>query len=289
MADTQKKYLDNTGLAKLIALINGKFETQANVAALVALVGAAAKGDEDAKTVLERIAALEALAGEESVADQIEAAVSAEAEIARVAEKANADAIALLNDTADKAGSVAAAVKAEADRVDAKIGEVGDGTVKAYVDAAIEAVNGDAEELEGRVDDLEAAVDVINGEADGSIKKAAADALQSAKDYTDAAEARLLGSDELAESLDSIKDIVDYISKADDKDGVTNLFEMVTANGAAITAEEEARKAQIGTIPATVGETATTTVVAYVDAKVAALNSALVPLTEEEIIAAFGA
>lgn len=350
MAD--KKYIDQAGLQKAFALIAGKYETIANFNALTALVGAAAKGSEEAKSILDRVAALETLAGETSVAAQIEAAVAAEAEIARAAEEAaqdaadaaqadvdaletlvgtipegatattvvayakevadaaaaDASAVAELvgeatdtkddatvfgaiakeadrADTAEKAlagrldviegeeaGSIKAAVAAEATRIDGVIGtwtagETAGTGLRKEIEEKVSEINGAAEALEGRVGDLEDAVEVINGDAetDGSIAKALADA----KAYSDAAEARLLGSDELAESLDSIKDIVDYISKSDDKEGVTNLFEMVTANGAAITAEAERAAA---------AEQAN-----------AAAIAAFVPLTDDEITAAFNA
>lgn len=318
--DNTKHYLDHAGLVALIK--NIKAADAADKLALEKVIGVKnAEGAAVALTVGTGETA-QTYTDMKSYVDAVIASVNGDASALKNRVKANEDAIALLNDDAETAGSVAAAVKAEADRIDAIVGTPAEGkTIQAEIvditkeggaiDVAVKAeadridgvigawstgegetavagtglrkeiedkladVNSDAADLEARVKANEDALDIVNGEAtqDGSIAKALADA----KAYTDTAEARLLGSDELAESLNSIKEIVDYITASDDKEGVTNLFEMVTANGQAITAEETARKAQIGDL-GKVGEgedAADQTVKGYVDAEIAKVNSAV--------------
>lgn len=319
----QKHYLDHAGLVALIK--NIKAADAADKLALEKVIGVKnAEGTAVALTVGTGETA-QTYTDMKSYVDAVIASVNGDASALTNRVKANEDAIALLNDDAETVGSVAAAVKAEADRIDAIVGTPAEGkTIQGEIeditkeggaiDVAVQAeadridgvigdwsvpasegveavagsglckeiedkladVNSDATALEARVKANEDALGVINSTdatKEGSLAKNLADA----KAYTDAAEARLLGSDELAESLNSIKDIVDYITKSDDKEGVTNLFEMVTANGAAIAAEETARKAQIGDL-GKVGEgedAADQTVKGYVDAEIAKVNSAV--------------
>ena len=72
----QSKYINEQGLAKIFALIAGKYETIATVADLTALVGAAAKDNEEAKSILTRVSELETAVGSD-VAKQIADAIDA--------------------------------------------------------------------------------------------------------------------------------------------------------------------------------------------------------------------
>lgn len=323
----QKHYLDHEGLVALIK--NIKAADAADKLALEKVIGVKnAEGTAVALTVGTGETA-QTYTDMKSYVDAVIDSVNGDASALTTRVAANEAAIKVLNNVdgsaeSPVAGSVAAAVKAEADRIDAIVGTPAEGkTIQGEIeditkeggaiDVAVQAeadridgvigdwsvpasegveavagsglrkeiedkladVNSDAADLEARVKANEDALDIVNGEAtqDGSIAKALADA----KAYTDTAEARLLGSDELAESLNSIKDIVDYITKSDDKEGVTNLFEMVTANGQAIADEETARKAQIGNLGKVSAEegAADHTVKSYVDAEIAKVNSAV--------------
>ena len=113
-----------------------------------------------ASGLADRVEALEAY--DATVPGLISTAVDAEAVIARAAEKANADAIAVINGSAE--GSIAKAVADEA----------------ALRVAADEA-------LDGRLDTVEGQITTINSTGEGSIAKALADA----KAYTDGKETTL--------------------------------------------------------------------------------------------------
>jgi len=133
------------------------------------------------------------------------------------------DALDLLNGDATKEGSVAKAVKDASDELDGKItaldnkvGEIpttGEGesahpvatTVIGYVDAKVAEINGDADALEGRVDDLEDAVDLLNGDdtKEGSVAKAV-------KDVSDAINATI-------GTVPADKTVISLIEAAQDK------------------------------------------------------------------------
>lgn len=133
----------------------------------------------------------------------------------------------------------------------AKYGELGDKTIAKYVQdyvaTEIGKVNTAATELgkkvtanEKAIADINGKIGIINGEADGSIKKALADA----KDYTDTAKAAVVGTDEDTSTADTVKGA---------KKGVT---EAKDAARAAKTAADNAQKAADGKVATVSGENA---------------------------------
>lgn len=181
--------------------------------------------------------------GEEHVdgdLDTINAAIAAEQERAEGAEGDIMDFIGELPEDAEAETVVAYAeeiVAAEEAARKAQIGELGkvseeedaaDHTVKSYVDAAVEAINGDAEELEGRVEALEATHATAE---DGSFKTVAEEVNEAVVDLIDGA----------PEALDTLKEIADWIANQDES-GVTDaatLVARVEENAQAIADEQE--------------------------------------------------
>lgn len=181
--------------------------------------------------------------GEEHVdgdLDKINAAIAAEQERAEGAEGDLADLIGELPEDAEAETVVGYAeeiVAAEEAARKAQIGELGkvseeegaaDHTVKSYVDAAVEAINGDAEALEDRVEALEA---THATKEDGSFKTVAEEVNEAVVALVDGA----------PEALDTLKEIADWIANQDES-GVTDaatLVARVEANTQAIADEAE--------------------------------------------------
>lgn len=182
-------------LAELLDVLSGKVgevEDGENLAALIAALEEAVKALQDNK------------ADKTQVATDIEAAVKAEADIARAAEKANADAIALVDKAAkDNATEIArvdtalkAAIENDGEGLDS-IKELATWieTHGPEAKAMSEAITKNAEDIadlqeadiaiDGRLDVIEAAL----GEGEGSVAEQIADAkdaaIEAAKDYTD--------------------------------------------------------------------------------------------------------
>lgn len=191
-----------------------------DVAALKQLVAEIKKADTAVDTGIKNLIGFTPSETTSTVIGYVDALNKAEADRAKAAEKANADAIALLNNADTVEGSVAYAVKAEETRalaaevvlqnaidtegarVDSIIGELGkvsaeegaaDHTVKSFVEAKIATVKGDATALEARVKANEDALAIVNGEdtVEGSIKKAQADAVAHADELDEAMDARV--------------------------------------------------------------------------------------------------
>lgn len=217
--------------------------------------------------------------------DEITAAIAAEQERAEGAEGDLSDLIGELPEDAEAETVVGYAeeiVAAEEAARKAHIGELGkvsaeegaaDHTVKSYVDAAIEAVNGDADALEDRVDALEAThAKKTVGEGDDAkevFKTVSEEVNEAVTDLIDGAPA----------ALDTLKEIADWIANQDES-GVTDaatLVARVEANAQAVADEEAARKAHIGDLGkvSDAEDAADHTVKSYVDAKVADLNSSI--------------
>lgn len=181
--------------------------------------------------------------GEEHVdgdLDKINAAIAAEQERAEGAEGDIMDFVGELPEDAEAETVVEYAeeiVAAEEAARKAQIGELGkvseeegaaDHTVKSYVDAAVEAINGDADALEDRVEALEA---THATKEDGSFKTVAEEVNEAVTDLIDGA----------PEALDTLKEIADWIANQDES-GVTDaatLVARVEANAQAIADEQE--------------------------------------------------
>lgn len=182
--------------------------------------------------------------GEEHVdgdLDKINAAIAAEQERAEGAEGDLADLIGEIPEDAEAETVVGYAeeiVAAEEAARKAQIGELGkvseeegaaDHTVKSYVDAAVEAINGDAEALEDRVEALEA---THATKEDGSFKTVG-------EEVNEAVTALIDGA---PDALDTLKEIADWIANQDES-GVTDaatLVARVEENAQAI-ADEKTR------------------------------------------------
>lgn len=134
----------------------------------------------------------ESKADKTQVASDIEAAVKAEADIARAAEKANADEIARVD------AALKLAVENNEEGIDSikelatwvnTHGAAAEGMSTAISKNAedIVALQGEDTAIKGRLDVVEAAL----GEGEGSVSDQIADALQAAKDYTDAEDAKV--------------------------------------------------------------------------------------------------
>lgn len=188
--------------------------------------------------------------GEEHVdgdLDTINAAIAAEAERAEGAESDIVDFIGEIPEDAEAetvVGYVDEVVVAEEAARKAQIGELGkvseeegaaDHTVKSYVDAAVEAINGDADALENRVEALEAThakKTVGEGDAAKEVFKTVAEEVN---------EAVVALVDGAPEALDTLKEIADWIANQDES-GVTDaatLLARVEANAQAIADETE--------------------------------------------------
>lgn len=181
--------------------------------------------------------------GEEHVdgdLDKINAAIAAEQERAEGAEGDIMDFIGEIPADAEAETVIAyvdEAVAAEEAARKAQIGELGkvseeegaaDHTVKSYVDAKVEEINGAAEDLEDRVDALEA---THATKEDGSFKTVAEEVNEAVTDLIDGA----------PEALDTLKEIADWIANQDES-GVTDaatLVARVEANAQAIADETE--------------------------------------------------
>lgn len=181
--------------------------------------------------------------GEEHVdgtIDEINAAIAAEQERAEGAEGDIMDFIGELPEDAEAETVVGYAeeiVTAEEQARKDQIGDLGkvseeegaaDHTVKSYVDAAVEAINGDADELAERVDALEA---THATKEDGSFKTVAEEVNEAVTDLIDGAPS----------ALDTLKEIADWIANQDES-GVTDaatLVARVEENAQAIADEQE--------------------------------------------------
>lgn len=155
---------------------------------------------------------------------------------------ANETSIATLKGDAQTQGSVAHTVATEIAKVVAKAPAEFD-TLKEIADWIANDTTGAAK--------MQADINTLKGTGDGSVKKA----LQDAKNYTDAEKTR---ATEAEKALDERLDIIEGAE---------------TVVGSVKKALKDAKSytdVKIGTIPAQVGQTATSTVVAYVDAKVLA-------------------
>lgn len=188
--------------------------------------------------------------GEEHVdgdLDKINAAIDAEVERAEGAESDIMDFIGEIPEDAEAETVIAyvdEVVAAEEAARKAQIGELGkvseedgaaDHTVKSYVDAAVEAINGDADALEDRVEALEAThAKKTVGEGD-----AAKEVLKTVAEEVNEAVVALV--DGAPDALDTLKEIADWIANQDES-GVTDaatLLARVEANAQAIADEAE--------------------------------------------------
>lgn len=120
---------------------------------------------------------------------------------------------------------------------DIKIGEK-DATIAEYVAAEITKVNTAAGKLEEKVTKntadiatINGQIGIINGEADGSIKKALADA----KGYTDTAKTAVVGTDEDASTADTIKGAKKGVEEA--KEAADNAQKAADAKVATVSGE----------------------------------------------------
>lgn len=188
---------------------------QANAKAITDLTNGAVKDNADA------IDALETLVGETAVAEQIEnalkvevdgtkvekyalaTALAAEAETARAAEKANADAIEVLNGNAETAGSVDYKVA----QAVAAIMENPDDTMNS-INELVTWVNGHAEdalEMSNQVAANKAALETLNGDATkaGSVDKKIADAIAAENLGQYATDTELSALDERVEAIET--------------------------------------------------------------------------------------
>ena len=193
-------------------------DAQADVDALAAKVGEVAEG----KTVVDmiadaqvaatyddtalagRVSELETLVGDEAVASQISTAVAAEAEIARAAEKANADAIGVLNGNSSVEGSVD---KKVADAINTFATQISDDdTVNTYRELINYAASHGSEftELVGEVDTNTKAIETLNGGADvaGSVDKKIADAIAAENLAQYATDTELAGVDSRLQAVE---------------------------------------------------------------------------------------
>lgn len=139
-------------------------------------------------------------------------------------------------------------VAAEETARKAQIGELGkvseeadaaDHTVKSYVDAAVEAINGDAEALEDRVEAVEALhakKTVGEGEDAEEVFKTVAEEVN---------EAVVALVDGAPEALDTLKEIADWIAEQGeaDEDGAAQLVSKIEKNAKAIEDEEKRAEA----------------------------------------------
>lgn len=253
-----KRFLDLEGLAYYDEKIKGYVDaaqSEADGAAAQALVDAKAYTDEKIGTLdsaYTNVAA--AIAGEVTRATGVEAdllkAINDEVKRAGDAEKANADNLTAEINRATKAEEdLDKAVKAaqkDVDDLDALVGFVaGTGendpkTVKAYIDAKVSEINGDADDLEARVKANEDAIELLNDGEDvtGSVANTAKLAAQKATT------ALVNGA---PEALDTLKEIADWISEqqATGEDGATQLVSKIEKNASAIVAEKtRAEKAE---------------------------------------------
>lgn len=181
--------------------------------------------------------------GEEHVdgdLDKINAAIAAEQERAEGAEEDIMDFIGELPEDAEAETVIGYAeeiVAAEESARKAQIGELGkvsdeegaaDHTVKSYVDAKVEEINGDAEALEERVEALEG---LHAKDEDGAFKTVAEEVNEAVTALVDGA----------PDALDTLKEIADWIANQDES-GVTDaatLVARVEANAQAIADETE--------------------------------------------------
>lgn len=189
MEQNAKDYADDLDEAMdaRVLVLEGKFgdgegNVESQIAAAVnaekeAREGADAGLQEQITANADAIKALDELVGDENVAEAIEAAVAAEAEIARAAEKANADAIVVLNGNAETAGSVDykiaqkfATLMENPDEAMNSIQELVDWTTEHAADAL---------EMSNQVTANKNALETLNGGATvaGSVDKKIADAI----------------------------------------------------------------------------------------------------------------
>lgn len=274
----QRQYLDISGVSKIFELIAGKYATIASLDDLVALVGAAAKGDEEAKSVLERVAALETLAGADSVADQIKDAVEA-LDVTDLKSTGGAKVELTLNEVDGKVTSI---VVAETDIASAQDladeierAEGAEGELQDAIDAEAEAARAAEQALSNRI----GAAAVVEGET-------VVTAASGVYSYVDAAVAAVNDG-----AADIAQDLADEVSAreqavSDEETRATEAEEALAgrldiiegeAEGsikAAVAAEEDARKAQIGELGKNgEGEDAADhTVKSFVEAKIAEVN-----------------
>lgn len=181
--------------------------------------------------------------GEEHVdgdLDKINASIVAEQERAEGAEEDIMEFIGELPEDAEAETVIGYAeeiVAAEESARKAQIGELGkvseeegaaDHTVKSYVDAKVEEINGDAEALEERVEALEG---LHAKDEDGAFKTVAEEVNEAVTALVDGA----------PDALDTLKEIADWIANQDES-GVTDaatLVARVEANAQAIADETE--------------------------------------------------
>lgn len=113
-------------------------------------------------------------------------------------------------------------VSDEASTRAAKIGAVGDGTVKDYIDGKVTEINGSADSLADRVTANESAIGVLNGEetVEGSVAKA----LKDAKDYADTKNSAMDGRVVKIEATHATKEDGSFKSVKEEVDAAINEF-----------------------------------------------------------------
>lgn len=192
------------------------------------------------------IDALEGLVGEESVATQISTAVKEEADRAKAEEKKNADAIALLNNNSETAGSVdykiAQAVAAIMENPDETMNSINE--LVTWTNEHAE----DALEMSNQVTANKNAIATLNGGADvaGSVDKKIADAIAAENLSQYATDTELTGVDNrlkaveaaVGESGSVAGDIADALAEA--KKYTDDEIAELTAEGGAVKANADA-------------------------------------------------
>ena len=187
-----------TELAGRVTAAEGKIEDlQTDISdATVGLKGRMSVAEESINT-------LNTLVGTESVATQISTAVKEEADRAKLAEKANADAIALLNNNAETAGSVdykiAQAVAAIMENPDETMNSINE--LVTWTNEHAE----DALEMSNQVTANKNAIATLNGGADvaGSVDKKIADAIAAENLSQYATDTELTGVDNRLKAVET--------------------------------------------------------------------------------------
>ena len=151
MAFDSKKYLDSAGLTHLWAKIETELRNR-----------------------------------DTNISNEVTRAKSVEGNLNDLTTDSKTNLVEAINEVDKNTNDAIAAVKKETEDRIAQVGVLGkvsaeegaaDHTVKSYVDAKVNEINGSAATLTNRVKANEDAIAVINGEGAGSIKKATSDAI----------------------------------------------------------------------------------------------------------------
>lgn len=173
MAFDSKKYLDSAGLTHLWSKIEAELKNR-----------------------------------DTNISNEVTRATGVEGQLVNLTTDIKTNLVAAINEVDEHADAALVAAEQETkDRI-AQIGPLGkvsaeegaaNHTVKSYVEAKVTEINNSAAALEGRVSANEEAIEVINGEGEGSIKKAASDAI-----------AAVVAS--APQDFDTLKEVADWIA-----------------------------------------------------------------------------